>query len=236
MRERDGNLRVIDSATDECGRGESAVAWNEQGPKGDTGTYVIDNDTLNTFPPTKLCDFGESAQQCSHGYDDGAVVTLGAIADNDGKMFDHWEGDCSGTTPTCALTMDQSHSATAVYVPAILVMVQITDPGEKVCTTFIVTVCNMEYGFDGGVEWNGQTCEPRVHTEFIGVNQAPFPSASMCKFKTPTPLPTPQTFTASSNDPNVTFDHWEIDCSGTDPACTLANGITAPVNVLAVFQ
>src|ERR1700758_47704 len=34
---KDGTLRVIDAATTQCNPTETALAWNQKGPKGDTG-------------------------------------------------------------------------------------------------------------------------------------------------------------------------------------------------------
>lgn len=48
-------------------------------------------------------------------YVEGTQVTLTAMPDS-GWVFDHWEGDCSGTENTCILTMADEKSATAVFV------------------------------------------------------------------------------------------------------------------------
>jgi len=218
-----------------CGAAQFALSIAISG--GGAGVYVIDNDTLVNFPPTTLCAFGDAASDCLHAYDENTVVTLGAIADADNFMFDHWEGDCTGTATTCTVTMGQARSVTAVYVPAILVLVQITDPGEKSCVTFIVTTCSWNYGFDGGVEWNGQQCNPRTLSVFVGTNDTRLPLTSACKLKTPNPLTTPQSFTASSNTAGRVFDYWEGDCASfaTTPTCVL-NEITSDVNLTAVFR
>jgi hypothetical protein len=52
--------------------------------------------------------------ECGKYYDTGTTVKLKA-APSEGFAFDHWAGDCSGTSPTCTLTMDGPHSAIAIF-------------------------------------------------------------------------------------------------------------------------
>ncbi len=54
----------------------------------------------------------DCGSDCDEPYDPGTVVTLTALAD-DGSTFVHWSGDCHGNS--CAVTMDSSHSVTAVF-------------------------------------------------------------------------------------------------------------------------
>ena len=51
---------------------------------------------------------------CTQDYPAGTPVTLKATA-SEGFTFDHWTGDCAGTTPTCILTMDGPRSAVAIF-------------------------------------------------------------------------------------------------------------------------
>ena len=55
---------------------------------------------------------------CNATYPANASVQLTANdTPGSGFVFDHWEGDCSGTQPTCSLTMDVSKDVAAIYVP-----------------------------------------------------------------------------------------------------------------------
>jgi PKD repeat protein len=54
---------------------------------------------------------------CSESYAAGAVVTLTATPVA-GSAFLGWTGDCSGTTPSCAVTMSQARSVTARFQAA----------------------------------------------------------------------------------------------------------------------
>jgi len=51
---------------------------------------------------------------CSHAYREGTSVTLSA-SPGDGSTFVSWAGACSGTSPTCTVTMDASKGVTARF-------------------------------------------------------------------------------------------------------------------------
>lgn len=50
----------------------------------------------------------------SGDYEAGTTVTLTAIPDT-GAVFDHWEGDATGTSPTVGILMDRDKEVTAVF-------------------------------------------------------------------------------------------------------------------------
>lgn len=54
----------------------------------------------------------ECGTLCSGGYNPGTVVTLNATP---GANFISWGGACSGSTPTCTVTMDAARSVTASF-------------------------------------------------------------------------------------------------------------------------
>lgn len=54
---------------------------------------------------------------CESQYASGTEVTLVA-SPNSGYGFSGWSGDCSGTSPTCVLTMDANKAVTASFVAA----------------------------------------------------------------------------------------------------------------------
>lgn len=57
---------------------------------------------------------GTAGATCAAPFDDGVSITLTA-APATGTTFSGWTGDCSGSSPTCNLTMDQVHAATAIF-------------------------------------------------------------------------------------------------------------------------
>jgi uncharacterized repeat protein (TIGR01451 family)/uncharacterized repeat protein (TIGR02543 family) len=51
---------------------------------------------------------------CNADYGSGTVVTLTAVGRN-GQQFTGWSGDCSGSTPTCQVTMSQARNVSASF-------------------------------------------------------------------------------------------------------------------------
>ena len=68
------------------------------------GTVIIDSD-----PTGSNCRV-----DCAVDYPEGTEVTLTAEPDS-GWEFDAWEGDCSGSGPSCTLLMDSDKTATAIF-------------------------------------------------------------------------------------------------------------------------
>lgn len=58
-----------------------------------------------------------STASCAAQFDEGTGVTLTATPAA-GQVFSAWGGACSGTTPTCSLTMTQALSTSATFVGA----------------------------------------------------------------------------------------------------------------------
>ncbi|HTM21941.1 MAG TPA: hypothetical protein VL172_15575, partial [Kofleriaceae bacterium] len=59
-------------------------------------------------------DCGTSCAQASAGYDSGTSVTLTASAPGT-AAFSGWGGACTGTSPTCTVSMTQARDVTAVF-------------------------------------------------------------------------------------------------------------------------
>ncbi len=57
-------------------------------------------------------------QTCSAGFDAGTTVTLTASAAS-GSSFAEWSGACSGTSPTCTVTLDAAKSVTASFTTVV---------------------------------------------------------------------------------------------------------------------
>ena len=57
--------------------------------------------TVTSDPYGISCTTGE----CSQSFANGTSVTLTASAQT-GYTFEKWDGDCTGTTTTCSVTMD----------------------------------------------------------------------------------------------------------------------------------
>jgi endoglucanase len=56
---------------------------------------------------------------CSASFNSGTVVTLSAAAAS-GSTFAGWSGGCTGTAPTCAVTMSAAQSVTATFNPPVV--------------------------------------------------------------------------------------------------------------------
>ncbi|HEY3275127.1 MAG TPA: hypothetical protein VGJ94_00780 [Syntrophorhabdaceae bacterium] len=73
---------------------------------------VTGSGTVKGSPPGINCT--ASGAQCAQAFQTGKIVNLTARAGT-GYVFETWGGACSGTRPTCAVTMDNSKSVTAVF-------------------------------------------------------------------------------------------------------------------------
>jgi hypothetical protein len=71
--------------------------------------------TVTSSPAGINCPAG-----CSATFAYGTPVTLTAIATAK-SLFTGWSGDCTGSAPTCALSMTANHTATAQFVPKCVV-------------------------------------------------------------------------------------------------------------------
>jgi uncharacterized repeat protein (TIGR02543 family) len=88
---------------------------------GTTGTTTTATFTLNVSAQPVGTGFVDSSPggmscppNCSESFPAGTTVTLVAHP-GQGFGFDHWTGDCSGTSPSCTVTMDSDRSATAIF-------------------------------------------------------------------------------------------------------------------------
>ncbi|OGO19491.1 MAG: hypothetical protein A2Z15_06665 [Chloroflexi bacterium RBG_16_50_11] len=68
--------------------------------------------TITVSPPE-----GGVVSTANGTYDEGASVTITATA-AEGYVFDHWEGDVTGTDATVTITMDGNKNLTAIFVPS----------------------------------------------------------------------------------------------------------------------
>ena len=85
---------------------------------------------------------------CSENYNSGTSVTLDASPDG-GSTFDHWEGDCSGTNSSCALTMNSNKSVTAYFQGAP------GAPEADIRCNGNGTSCSIASGESAQIEWCG---------------------------------------------------------------------------------
>ena len=112
--------------------------------------------TVTSSPAGITCTAGE----CSADFDPNTVVTLTAVPDT-GSVFVSWGGACSGTTPTCEVTLAQAASVTATFDIA----------------QYAVTVTKGGNGM-GTVAGNGITCGATCtvmvdHGTMISLTQTP---------------------------------------------------------------
>jgi Divergent InlB B-repeat domain len=73
-------------------------------------SYPLGNSTMVCNATT----LAATAQECNPVLAAGVVVTLSTTS-HVGQHFDHWSGACSGSAPTCSVTMDKSKSVVATY-------------------------------------------------------------------------------------------------------------------------
>ncbi len=89
----------------------TAVSVNMDADKSVTAIFIKVYQLTVTISP----EGGGTVSPTDGIYDTGANVTLTA-APATGFVFDHWEGDASGTATSITITMDDDKSVTAVFV------------------------------------------------------------------------------------------------------------------------
>ena len=227
-------IYIGDEAHLHCSAGNVQFALSLSVSGGDANASIADS-------AATVCRSGWTQGQCTHSYNSFTSVTLNAADPGaDHLAFDHWEGACTGTSPTCNVPMDQARSVTAVFAAADAVTVQIVDPGHESFFSFCFPGAGCVppghvYGFSGGVAWNGQFCSPASGTP-----------AADGTFTTTCVLNvihgrTNQLFQASSSTQfistftnGIAFASWGGACSGTNPDCTVAS-ITSDITIVATF-
>jgi endo-1,4-beta-xylanase len=92
--------------------GTSSVTLRE----GSDPTYLLDVATAGAGSGTVTSSSGwiRCGTACTDGFAPGTSVTLTATASGT-STFAGWSGDCSGTSATCVVTMDQARTATATF-------------------------------------------------------------------------------------------------------------------------
>jgi hypothetical protein len=108
-----GRATITDGATSKTATCQANLTVGEGGDN--ELEVIVEGDgvvtTVDAHNETSSCGDGDS---CYSFHDDGDVVTLTATPGTD-ISFVGWEGDCSGTSPTCTLTMNADKSVTATF-------------------------------------------------------------------------------------------------------------------------
>lgn len=136
--------------------------------------------------------------QCTKSYGRGTVVVLTATSDPESSLKE-WRGACTGTGPTCTVTMDRNRSVRAVFRGS--------------------SVPSFQVNVSGGGDGSGMVSSQAGLTPVIScqVNAGTAVSAECSRsYRSGTSL----VLTAVSAGGH-TFDGWSGDCSGTGP-CTIA--------------
>jgi hypothetical protein len=136
------------------------------------------------------------ASGCSANYASGTVVTLTA-APLANQSFTGWSGACTGTSPTCQVTLSQARSVTASFAPQFTLSVAGGGNGSGKVTSqqglSPVIDCTITNGTSGGTGCS-----------------AGYPSG------------TSVTLTAAPAVGGHSFTGWSGSCSGTSPTCVVA--------------
>ena len=67
---------------------------------------------VTSSPPGIACETGSDS--CAYGFETGQTVTLTAVPEA-GATFDQWDGDCTGSSPTCIVTITTTTNVTARF-------------------------------------------------------------------------------------------------------------------------
>jgi uncharacterized repeat protein (TIGR01451 family) len=120
---------------------------------------------------------------CSARYMSAARVTLTATPSSNSK-FDGWSGSCSGTSPTCVVTMDAAKKVTAAFVPLASYKLNVSKTGTGTGSVASSpagiacgTVCSFGYREGAAVTL---TAAPRSGSVFAGWSGACAGSSRSC--------------------------------------------------------
>jgi hypothetical protein len=69
-----------------------------------------------------------SSRPCTRDYEAGTMVTLTA-APGSNQAFKEWQGACTGSSTTCAVTLSEARTVTAAFVPLRTLSVNVVRPG-----------------------------------------------------------------------------------------------------------
>jgi len=84
------------------------------GPTSPAQTYTLSVSVSGSGMVTSSPAGIDCGTDCSEAYAYDTPVTLTA-SPAPGSLFTRWEGDCTGTSPTCSVRMTQARSVTAVF-------------------------------------------------------------------------------------------------------------------------
>jgi subtilisin family serine protease len=101
---------VTDTNRDNNGR----AAGNTIRISADTVSLAVSRGGLGTGKITSTPEGIDCGTRCSYAFASDTQVTLTAIPD-DGSAFAGWEGDCSGTTLTCTVTLSSDRKVAANF-------------------------------------------------------------------------------------------------------------------------
>jgi len=136
-----------------CGRSTQSDAWQVVVDTSPDLSVAIQGDgsgTVTITPPGTQC-----GSVCTESYDLGTGVTLTAHPAGD-SVFGGWGGACTGTSPTCALTMDGPKSVTATFTTKFVLSVSNPSPQHGTVTSSppgidCGTDCSQPYDFGTSV-------------------------------------------------------------------------------------
>lgn len=78
-----------------------------------TASQQTDQGSVVSDPPGLTCEDGSDS--CTYGFSTGQTVTLTAVPAS-GASFDRWDGACTGTNPTCTVTIGSTTTVTASFI------------------------------------------------------------------------------------------------------------------------
>ena len=107
-----GQSRANTAAVDH--NGTVLAAWpQEPATQSPLVVEAIGSSPGRVVAPARGINCGNS---CEYSIPTGDTVTLAAV-DDGGSDFGEWRGACSGTSPTCTVTLSSARSVSAVFVP-----------------------------------------------------------------------------------------------------------------------
>ncbi len=163
------------------GTGTCQVTMNQA--KNITATFTLKKYALTVTKAANGSVTGQGIScgtDCSEQYDNNTQVNLTA-SPNTGSSFTSWSGACSGSSPSCQVTMNQTRSVTAIFTQKHELTIGKAGTGQGSVTgqgILCGSDCTENYNANTPVSLNAT---PSADSSFVGWSHQDCPGTGTCR-------------------------------------------------------